>query len=267
LYLREAEYMKKGIVIGIIFLFVCFSFQPAFAVDIVEKEEIEPIDYLFDTIIQEPDDEKNSRGDELDQSQPDHNNHGYYVQRLGWLAQEFTPTLNYLTKVKLRIFKKGNPPITERFTVSIKDSLNDRRDLTKISKHFINIPQDNWVEFDFPDIKVNPGQGYYIVCRTNKIDFYKENIYCWLYSWENPYKNGDAWQGFPWGTYWELLEKDDFCFKTYGANKASKDVMDEESDWDYLEVIVPRDKAVTSNILLQRLLESFPLLQKLLLSL
>jgi hypothetical protein len=42
---------KKGLVVGIIVLFVGVGVQSAFAVDIPEKEEIEPKDYLFETII------------------------------------------------------------------------------------------------------------------------------------------------------------------------------------------------------------------------
>jgi len=43
---------KRGLVVGIIILFVGVGIQPAFAVDIPEKEEIEPKDYLFETFIE-----------------------------------------------------------------------------------------------------------------------------------------------------------------------------------------------------------------------
>jgi hypothetical protein len=50
--------------------------------------------------------------------------------------------------------------------------------------------------------------------------------------------------GFLWGTNWELLEKDDFCFKTYGANYASRNI-------------------ALTNTWLMGLEERFPLLQQL----
>jgi hypothetical protein len=43
---------KKGLVVGIIVLFIGVGVQPAFAVDKPEKEEVEPKDYLFETIIE-----------------------------------------------------------------------------------------------------------------------------------------------------------------------------------------------------------------------
>jgi len=49
--------MKKIIVIGVIALFICVGFQPAFATEPIistdiTKEDIEPKDYLFETIIE-----------------------------------------------------------------------------------------------------------------------------------------------------------------------------------------------------------------------
>jgi hypothetical protein len=45
------DMLVKALVLGVICLFVGVGVQPAFAVDIPEKEEIEPKDYLFETIV------------------------------------------------------------------------------------------------------------------------------------------------------------------------------------------------------------------------
>jgi outer membrane protein assembly factor BamB len=51
----------------------------------------------------------------------------------------------------------------------------------------------------------------------------------------------------------------------YTIRAKAKDTDGDESDWGTLTVTMPRDKAVTNNMLLLRILERFPLLQKLLL--
>jgi hypothetical protein len=43
--------LSKTLVIGVVVLFIAVSSQSAIAIDIPEKEEIEPKDYLFETII------------------------------------------------------------------------------------------------------------------------------------------------------------------------------------------------------------------------
>jgi hypothetical protein len=50
--IMNKDLLCKTIVIGIILLLISVGFQSAIAVDIPEKEEIEPKDYLFDTIIE-----------------------------------------------------------------------------------------------------------------------------------------------------------------------------------------------------------------------
>ena len=195
---------------------------------------------------EEPDDEKNGRGDELDQKQTETDGSGFRVSSEVWIAQGFTPTLNTLTRVKLRIFKHGNPPSDENFIVSIRDGLDNLSDLTVISKNAIDIPQDYWVEFDFDDVRVTPGQKYYIVCHTDNVD--ENNAYCWLYGINDPYKGGDGWGGV-FGLFWILLDDPperpncDLCFKTFGLNKQSKNI-------------------VLSNMVFTGLQERFPLFQK-----
>jgi hypothetical protein len=46
------DMIVKALVLGVICLFIGVGVQPAFAVDIPETEEVEPKDYLFETIIE-----------------------------------------------------------------------------------------------------------------------------------------------------------------------------------------------------------------------
>lgn len=47
----KRDFLNKTLVIGVIILFVGVGIQSAFATDIPEKKEIEPKDYLFETIV------------------------------------------------------------------------------------------------------------------------------------------------------------------------------------------------------------------------
>jgi len=52
---------------------------------------------------------------------------------------------------------------------------------------------------------------------------------------------------------------------TYNISAKAKDVMGEESDWSYLDVTMPKNKAINYNLnLLERMLNKFPLLSRLL---
>ncbi len=47
----KKDILRKALVIGVVVLFIGIGGQSVFAVDIPEKEEIEPKDYLFETIV------------------------------------------------------------------------------------------------------------------------------------------------------------------------------------------------------------------------
>jgi hypothetical protein len=84
------------------------------------------------------------------------------------LAQSFKPTMNVLTKIKLLmntfLLEEKGPLI-----ISIRKNLNGE-DLTSV-EFYPNISKQHWwtveyQEFDFEDINVNPGDTYFIVCKT-----------------------------------------------------------------------------------------------------
>jgi hypothetical protein len=141
-----------------------------------------------------------------------------------WIAQGFTPTLESLTKVELKLFKAGNP--TNTLTVSVRNSLTGS-DLTSITLEGVNIPPYSvWVEFDFDDIGVVPGVEYFIIIRTPGGSFF--DYYCCLFDINNPYDGGETWGSLNAGGTWSLIEEPDYpdpdgCFKTYGLDESPTD--------------------------------------------
>lgn len=159
------------------------------------------------------------RSDVLDQSQPLWNWFApigpiYLVAgRPNYIvAQSFTPTKPILTRVELMIGR--NSTTTYDYTLAIRDALNGP-DLTSESVAAGQIPVDNfsWIEFDFPDITVIPGNIYYLVSSTvNATD----NWYGWGTQLENVYLNGTIYFTLDEGVTWEEESDSDMTFQTYG---------------------------------------------------
>jgi hypothetical protein len=160
----------------------------------------------------------------VDQQQTDHDNSGYQILPTQWLAQGFVPTVKDLTAVQLYIFKHGNPPSGLKFTVSIRETLNGS-DLTSTVVNADQIEDYKWVSFDFPDITVEPGKTYYIVCRCDGGE--DPDVYCWFCSEDNPYEQGCAWSSHDEGLNWHHISNwhthpTDFCFKTWYTESENK---------------------------------------------
>lgn len=156
----------------------------------------------------------------IDQQQTTAMNWGVLVFSRHWEAQSFTPTLNLLTKIKVLFFKSGFPQSGINLTVHIRANLSGE-DLAILSTDASIIPHDGyWVEFNFPDITLIPGNKYYIICNTNS-----ENDmigYCWNFNRYNVYDRGEAWRSNDSGVTWSIREDPpdwvglDYCFITYG---------------------------------------------------
>lgn len=138
-----------------------------------------------------------------------------------WVAQGFIPSLETLTKVEVELFKVGDP--ASPIIISIRDSLSGS-DLTSVSIDGSLVSEySKWIEFNFPDINVTPGNKYYIVCRSSGGSII--NYYCAVFDIDNPYGGGEAWGSIDYGANWELIEdyypeypEPDACFKTYGLD-------------------------------------------------
>jgi hypothetical protein len=158
--------------------------------------------------------------DTLDQQQTQDCNYSFAVTGNNWFAQSFIPTLDTLTRVELKLYKKGT---LNTLIVSIKSNLTGP-DLTWIDLPGTSIPTNKtWYECDFPDISVTPGNTYYIVWTPLGGHDCVNNSY-WCFGINNPYINGFIsiyyyFYGF-WGTFNPAnFSNPDFCFKTYGLVK------------------------------------------------
>ncbi len=146
-------------------------------------------------------------------------------------AQLFKPSLETLTKVKLFMNKMGN--LYGNSILSIRDSLSGD-DLTIVSKESIEINNElEWIEFDFPDIQVTPGETYYIILKPDPdSDGGDEfNYISWAFGLENPYPKGNIFLKYE-GSWSEGIpgqSSADYTFKTYGKN---------ENDENDVEIII-----------------------------
>ncbi len=152
------------------------------------------------------------------------NNHWSCLQ-----AQSFIPSYNHLTKVDLWVGELANN--TYPLKVAIRKNLSGE-DLTSAYNTVpMNDMEENsgekWTTFNFPDIQVNPGEIYYIVCSHTERSIAQSY---WFYSDpdypgypnpdEDPYPNGQAFKSEDFGVTWiaHAIYADDFCFVTYGKN-------------------------------------------------
>lgn len=140
-----------------------------------------------------------------------------------WLAQSFIPNLSKLSKVSL--FLNLHHLYSFNLSIYIKNNLTGNN-LVEICKE-LKKDENKWVEFDFEDITVVPGNEYFIVVKTDEYDDQIINWHnnWWHESWEEGkdyynYQSGRPYISYDSGKTWEVLSeywaKDDFCFITYG---------------------------------------------------
>ncbi len=166
-----------------------------------------------------------STGDTLDQVQPDMD----WFAPIGvfplvpgvnyMVAQSFKPTLKILTRVELMTGRNGTT--TYDYTLAIRDDLYGA-DLTTISLPASSFVVENfsWVEFDFDDIEVTPGDTYYIVSYTTNAT---DNWYVWGAKLANVYPDGMPFVSLDDGATWEGEPDADMTFMTYGTDNTAPD--------------------------------------------
>jgi hypothetical protein len=123
------------------------------------------------------------------------------------VAQSFIPTLPLLTKVKLKLFV-DTESTTTNLTVSIRKEINGPNLVSviktpeEIPDPFIDgglpleVEEVRSVVVDFPDLAIDAGETYYIVCG---VTHNATADYFWLGDYDTGYENGIAWIRHPWG--------------------------------------------------------------------
>ena len=181
----------------------------------------------------------NRQGDELDQYQLNQS-YGLLIgsfnanepQWKATAAQEFTPTKSILTRVELYI-KNNDALASEPYVVSIRETL-EGPDLTVASLSPTDIGDEyTWIEFDFDDITVTPGEIYYIFSQSENV---QDNKYQWGWYHENVYPNGTCYSRINENSpYDDLLT--DLTFKTYGIDTTALAISFENSVTSFAVII------------------------------
>jgi hypothetical protein len=183
--------------------------------------------------------QKNSQGnsatsspyvDELDQSMTDYdgslpvgrtNIFGFYANLT--VSQSFIPQKELLTRTQFLMGR--NTTTSHPCVLAIRDNLTGEN-LAVISVEPSEFPVVNgtptedqlaWIDFNFDDIWVTPGQTYYIIVYTTNIT---ENYYWISGNGTNIYPNGSVMLSIDDGKTWmDVFPDADGCFKTFGLRE------------------------------------------------
>ena len=169
----------------------------------------------------------------LDQKQVEHDG-GFACIGEDAFAQEFVPSMNHLTRIELLILR--NETVLPGPEVIIRDSLNGG-DLRSVELNDNFSPNEYlWVEINFDDLEVNPGETYYIIFGGFH-GGHKTQTYYWGYGNSTPidlYPMGESYfydeSDDEWLRMDYILGYDvDFCFRTYGYNNTPPDKPEQPS--------------------------------------
>jgi hypothetical protein len=147
---------------------------------------------------------------------------GYYANLS--IAQSFIPQMEILTRTFFLMAR--NASTSHPFVLAVRDNLT-KEDLSVVSIEPSEFPIVNgtpteeqlvWIEFNFDDIWVTPGQTYYIVVYTANVT---DNYYWISGNGTNIYPNGTVYLSTNDGQNWTEFPggNADGCFKTYGLHE------------------------------------------------
>ena len=133
-------------------------------------------------------------------------------------AQNFTSTLNMITKAEIFIRSFGNPEFD--LTVELRENNPEGTLVDSLTFSAENVSSSwTWFEIDFTDITVNSDTDYFIVIPPAPSGVTSSFGYEWGYAFGNQYADGSFWFTRDGGNLWrDLPSMYEFTFRTYGIN-------------------------------------------------
>jgi hypothetical protein len=132
------------------------------------------------------------------------------------LCQSFTPSKDTISRIEIPLMRlfhtTGNIIISVRACIWAEDLVSTSISASSLPDH-ANGGELEWIEFDFPDININPESECYIVLIcTNPNDYIQ-------WGSGQPYNRGCpiAWEDRD-DWWWQCYDCQDFAFRTYGYN-------------------------------------------------
>ena len=133
-------------------------------------------------------------------------------------AQNFTPTLDTLTKSEIYLRKFGTP----EFNLTVELRENDPQG--NLIDALVFTPEETpssweWFELDFSYVEVQPDTDYFIVLPSAPTGVTTSFGYEWGYAFGDQYPNGSFWFTRDGGGLWrDLPSMYEFAIRTYGFN-------------------------------------------------
>jgi PKD repeat protein len=131
-------------------------------------------------------------------------------------AQNFTPTLDYVSKVELYLRAFGTP----EFDLTVELRLDDPQGTLLDTLVFTpgEVPTSwEWFEVDFEDTFVGIGSDVFVVIPPAPSGVTTSFGYEWGYAFGNQYNDGSFWFTRDGGELWrDLPDMYEFAFKTFG---------------------------------------------------
>ncbi len=131
-------------------------------------------------------------------------------------AQNFTPTIDTITKVDIYLRKMGTPEFD--LTIELREDGPQGILIETVIIPKENVPSSwTWLSIDFDDILVGSGSDIFIVLPPAPSGVTTSYGYEWGYALGNQYDGGCFWFTRNNGGLWrDLPTMYEFCFKTYG---------------------------------------------------